>query len=35
VLAVVGTGSVWVGLPVLVAALAAPLLGVAVLLARS
>ena len=34
VLAVVGTGSVWVGLPVLVAALAAPLLGVAVLLAR-
>ena len=35
VLAIVGTGSVWVGLPVLVAALAAPLLGVAVLLARS
>ena len=35
VLAVVGTGSVWVGLPVLVAALAAPMLGVAVLLARS
>lgn len=35
VLAVVGTGSIWVGLPLLVAALAAPLLGVAVLLARS
>ncbi|PVZ07712.1 MFS transporter [Actinomycetospora cinnamomea] len=35
VLVVVGVGSVWVALPVLVAALAGPLLGVAVLVSRT
>jgi hypothetical protein len=35
VLVAVGVGSVWVALPVVVAALAGPLLGVAVLLTRT